>query len=82
MSAFGTNINNPEYDHDFGDASVEEINRISMILNIIRLLRRKIPQEMYDTCIRTLNNEIPLVRRQDQLDLIPVDYRFIGRNQE
>ncbi len=85
MVTIGNNANaipNPEYDHDFGDASLEEISRISMILNIIRLLRRNPPQEIYDTCVRTLNKEILLVERQDQLDLIPEDYRFIGRNQE
>ncbi len=83
MVTIGNNaIHNPEYDHDFGDASLEEISRISMILDIIRLLRRNLPQEMYETCIRTLNKEIPLVMRQVELDLIPTDYRFIGRNQQ
>jgi hypothetical protein len=77
MSANGTtiSISNLEYNPEtFGNATEEEIQRILLIHNIIRLLRRNLPQEMYETCIRTLNKEIPLVVRQE---LIPVKYRNI-----
>ncbi len=76
-------IGNPEYDHDFGDAPLEEILRVKQILDILRLLNRQIPpQPIYDSCVSILNREIPLVVRDDQLSLIPRQYHLMGRNQE
>jgi hypothetical protein len=76
-------IGNPEDNHDFGDAPLEEIKRVKQILDILRLLNRQIPpQPIYESCIRILNREIPLVVRDDQLSLIPRQYHLMGRNQE
>jgi hypothetical protein len=71
-------VPNPEYEHDFGDASADVIKRIGLILTI-RMLERhnnsqNLPQAIIGSCRRVLATEIPLVP-DEHIHLIPESYR-------